>query len=331
MNTTQRISLGNESLRLEFDPRTSDTMYNYIWVKQGDGIWTNWVRAYNFGIDVGAPSKRNPQENKNTIGVHLDISVRGQSARVIYPSPLVSYSEFANAKSLEQIHNYPDLPANYGSLLDGAESSLEFSYDLDEKRPSFLVSGRVLSGKVASVVYIISALWTDNRQLPTHLFCEGMRPVENHGEGYCLLRRSFIENIAYAIFYRADGLGLPFALLPQLPNKSTLCNLYDNSFCLNTFHTASTNQEYIPHDPPVVDSNDTGYTTEPDVNGGLRAVRVVFFPELGWGRGGRGFTQVSKIESIIHSEYFEAARSWKRKKNDMKLFWTWILMPPDEA
>ena len=29
-----KVEVGNEVMRLEFDPRTSDTMYNYIWVKR---------------------------------------------------------------------------------------------------------------------------------------------------------------------------------------------------------------------------------------------------------------------------------------------------------
>ena len=31
-----RVEVGNEVMRLEFDPRTSDTMYNYIWVRRTD-------------------------------------------------------------------------------------------------------------------------------------------------------------------------------------------------------------------------------------------------------------------------------------------------------
>ena len=41
------------------------------------------------------------------------------------------------------------------------------------QRPSFLMSGRVLSGTIQNITYIISALWTENQVLPTHEYVEG--------------------------------------------------------------------------------------------------------------------------------------------------------------
>ena len=317
---TQRLCLQNDNLRLEFDPRTSDTMYNYLWVRRPDnGIW---MRVHNFGIDVRAPNRRKPHDVINCIGVRMKVEKRDRRARVTYPRPLLYYSDLANAPSLADIHHYPDLPPNYGARLGGANASLEFRYRLDDRRPSFTIGGRVLGGRVRDVVYIVSALWTDNHELPTHLYVEGTRPLENHGEG--VRQRAFeIENIAYAIYYRADGLGVPYALLPERPDKSVLYNLYDNSYCLGRWHTASANQDYIPRDPPVTDSNDTGYVAEPDADGALRGVRVAFFPELGWGAGGHGFALVEKAKAAIRANYWTAARSWKRTEKGLTRRWTW--------
>jgi hypothetical protein len=45
----KRIELGNPSLRLDFDPRTSDTMYNYIWIRRPDtGRWLPVHNSFAF-------------------------------------------------------------------------------------------------------------------------------------------------------------------------------------------------------------------------------------------------------------------------------------------
>ena len=46
----ERIPLMNAAIKLDFDPRTSDTMYNYIWVRRPST--GNWERLHNFGVDV---------------------------------------------------------------------------------------------------------------------------------------------------------------------------------------------------------------------------------------------------------------------------------------
>jgi len=321
----RRIVIGNDRIRLDFDPRTSDTMYNYIWVWRPDT--ERWLRVHNFGIDVRSYLRGKPEELVNTVGMHLSIQVDGRKAAVRYPSPLFSYGEVGDAKSLEAIHNYPDLPRNYGDLMAVCDASLSFEYEVHQSRPSFVVSGKVLRGRVLNVVYIIDALWTDNHQLPTHVCCEGFQPYANHDLGETL-QYSYIENVAYAIFFRMDGLGVPFAYLPLRPDRSTLCDHFDNSYCLSKFRLASTNQAYIPDDPPVTDSNDVGYTVEPDADGTLRGVRVAFFPELGWGRGSTGHVLLERIESAIEADYLDAARSWKRREQNKPAMWTWMSYRP---
>ena len=56
---------------------------------------------------------------------------------------------------------------------------LEFRYEIDPQRPSFVVSGRVLQGRISSAVYIVDALWTDNHFLPTHELVEGQTRIRS--------------------------------------------------------------------------------------------------------------------------------------------------------
>jgi len=60
-----RYVLGNELIRLDFDLRTSDTMYNYVWVKSA--TTGEFERLYNFGCDVGA-RERGASTIRNSIG-----------------------------------------------------------------------------------------------------------------------------------------------------------------------------------------------------------------------------------------------------------------------
>ncbi|MFH1707826.1 MAG: hypothetical protein ABIF71_07905 [Planctomycetota bacterium] len=47
-----RVILENAHIKVDFAPRTSDTMYNYIWVR--NAISGEWERVHNFGIDIRA-------------------------------------------------------------------------------------------------------------------------------------------------------------------------------------------------------------------------------------------------------------------------------------
>ncbi len=224
-----------------------------------------------------------------------------------------------------------------------AEASLEFVYEVDAERPSFVVSGRVLEGKVRHVVYIIDALWTDNHALPTHEYVEGATgSVSTRGEGgtssrvgpprrapadqetlsvtefdirtpeAVRCREVEVQGASLAMFYRHDGDGVPFALLPQSPERARFCNFYDNWQCHRDFRSASLNQQFIPREPPVIGCNDTGYIASPRAAGSLPGVRVAFFPELGWGRGGHAHGLRDRIVASIREHYREAADSWNR-------------------
>jgi len=308
-----RLELSNEVLRLDFDPRTSDTMYNYIWLRRPDP--GRWERVHNFGVDVGS-YRSDTGELINTIGMNLSLLREARSMRVRYPSPLIQYRQFDDKiGSPEKVARYPDFSADETPGLVHAEASLEFTYEMDADRPSFVVSGRVTGGGVRHVVYIIDALWTDNHALPTHEHIEGFPEFDISRPEAVHCKDVETEGVAFVVFYRHDGNGVPFALLPQSPERSRFCNFYDNCKCHYDFRAASLNQQFVPHEPPLTGCNDTGYVASPRPDGSLPGVRVAFFPELGWSRGGHAHQLRDRIVAAIREGYWDAAGSWNRAEN----------------
>jgi hypothetical protein len=326
-----RIQLGNDVLRLDFDPRTSDTMYNYIHIRRPDT--GKWERPHNFGIDVRAPRSGGQHDELNLIGVNLEIAgchcraVCGSAcddrdtaakdaavapkALVTYPHPLIQYRQFDDKiGSAQLVRQYPDFKNNELPALVHADGAVQFEYEVDASRPSFTICGKVLSGAIRNVVYIISALWTDNHALPTHEYVEGFPEFDIAAPQAVLCRELEVANVAYVIFYRHDGNGVPFALLPLEPVATSVVNFYDNWKCLEDFRLSCLNQQFIPEAPAIKGCNDTGYTAYPRGDGTLPGVRVAFFPELGWGRGGVGHVLRDRIVAAIRQDYWDAAASW---------------------
>jgi len=292
-----RVLLENKVLRLDFDPRASDTAYQYIWLKRPGT--DRWERLFNFGIDVHAPESGD-QRDINCVGVGLSLMREGHLMRVAYPNPLIQYRQFDDKIGRpEVIRRYPELTAEDRKTLVRADASLEFRYELDPERPSFVVSGRVLTGRINLAIYIINALWTDNHALPTHQYIEGVPECDiARPEAAAFLERP-IEKVAYVIFYRHDGDGVPFAYLPLSPERAGFCNFYDNWKCLYDFRNSALNQQFIPENPPVKGCNDVGYLACPRTDGSLAGARVVFLPELGWGQGGKGLELRARIERVL--------------------------------
>ena len=297
-----RVQLENQALRLDFDPRTSGTDYNYIWVRRPGG--NRWERVHNFGVDVGSYDSGDQRE-MNCIGINLSLERIGRTMKVTYPSPLVQYRQFDDRIGTPAlVRKYPDFTADEARRLVHADASIEFRYEIDPQRPSFVVSGRVLRGRISSIVYIVDALWTDNHFLPTHELVEGQAefdPSQPDGKKACA--QVAIEKAHYAVFYRRDGEGVPFALLPLVPDRARICNYFDNWKCLYDFHTSELNQQFVPDDPPVTGANDTGYITAPRADGTLPPVRVAFFPELGWRQGGKGDDLRERIVRTLKQAY----------------------------
>lgn len=296
-----RVPLENKVLRLDFDARSSDTAYQYIWLKRPDA--DRWERLLNFGIDVHAPESGD-QRDINCVGMGLSLRREGLTMHVKYPQPLIQYRQFdQKIGEPELIRRYPDFTAADRKGLVHADASLEFRYELDPERPSFVVSGRVTGGRINLAIYILNALWTDNHALPTHEYIVGQPECDiAQPEAAAFLDRP-IEKVAYVIFYRHDGDGVPFAYLPLSPERAGFCNFYDNWKCLYDFRNSALNQQFVPEDPPVQGCNDVGYIAYPRPDGSLSGVRVVFLPELGWRRGGTGLELRGRIERVLKEGY----------------------------
>ena len=142
-----RARLANATLRLDFDPRGSDTGYNYIWVRRPDT--GRWERVHNFGIDVGSYDAVDQWET-NCVGISLSLESTGRTMKVTYPSPLVQYRQFDDRIGTPGlIRKYPQFTTDEARRLVHADASLDFHYEIDPQRPSFVVSGRVLQGRIS--------------------------------------------------------------------------------------------------------------------------------------------------------------------------------------
>ena len=288
-------------------------MYNYIWVRRPDT--GAWERVHNFGTDVRA-FRSGTEESVNTIGMNLELRQQGLSMAVTYPFPLIIYRQFDDKVSSPALAaRYPDFGKIEMTGLKHADASVRFTFTMDREAASFTLAGHVLDGRVTNVVYIINSLWTENYALPSHVYFEGFPEYDVTGPDGKFSSRVTIENVAYVIFYRADGDGVPYAYLPLSSERAEVENWFDNWKCLRDFRLASQNQKFVPSkDPPVRFCNDTGYCVRPRPDGSLPGVRVAFFPELGWGRGGIGRELRDRIEAAIRDRYADAARAWDRQR-----------------
>ena len=305
----KRIELGNQSLRLDFDPRSSDTSYNYLWIRRPDT--GRWLRVHNFGIDVHAP-KAGDNQDINCVGINLALRREANTVHVGYPRPIIQYRQFdEKVGRADRIRQYPEFTAKELPALVHSDAALEFQYQLDPERPSFTVRGRVLEGRLLLAIYIVDALWTDNHSLPTHEYLAGQAEYDIARPESVRCRDLRFKRVPeYAIFYRHDGQGVPFAFVPLEGGEAGICNFYDNWQCLRNFWKASLNQQFIPDDPAVKGCNDTGYIVTPLADGSLPGVRVVFFPQLGWQQAGTGHELRKKIEDSLRRDYL--ARSGPR-------------------
>ena len=167
----KRVQLENQNLRLDFDPRTSGTDYNYIWVRRPGT--ERWERIHNFGVDVGSYDSADQQEMNFHRHQPLAESRRPRDAGHLSLAPGAVPPVRRPYRHAQMIRKYPDFTSEEAHHLTHADARLEFRYEIDPERPSFVLSGRVLQGRISSVVYIIDALWTDNHFLPTRELVEG--------------------------------------------------------------------------------------------------------------------------------------------------------------
>ena len=234
----------------------------------------------------------------NCIGLNLALQREDRSLRVGYPRPLIQYRQLDDKIGRpELIRQYPDFSPPELSRLVHADAALEFQYQLDPERPSFTISGRVTEGRITSAVYILDALWVDNPALPTHEYIDGRPEYDTARPEATACKEVAVEKQAFAIFYRPDGDGVPFALVPLQPVPARFCNFYDNWKCLYDFRTSSLNQQFVPQHPPVAGCNDTGYLVTPRRTAHCRACASCSFPNSVGARAAKGRRCATSLSS----------------------------------
>ncbi|HYE04484.1 MAG TPA: hypothetical protein VEL07_03080 [Planctomycetota bacterium] len=300
-----RLQIGNDLVRLDFDLRTSDTMYNYVLV------WNEAVgafeRRYNFGVDVGA-RERGGTEVVNTVGVHLEPRVARDGDAVTlelaYPSPLVVYRQFEHADDGRETWSYPDLPRDLARQappgMRVADGALVVRYRLRDGEAAFTVDGRHLGGPVHNLCAILNAMWVDNDEVMTDMHVEHIgdfawdRPAP--------VQRVDTVDVRYALFWRRDGRGVPFAAVIEGRQRQHLAP-YTNPDGAGCFRACSMNQAFRPRRAPTTGFNDVNLYVPFEPSRGAPAVRWALLPELACGRGGTGDELLARLRERVEARH----------------------------
>ena len=299
-----RAYLENARLRLDFDRRTSDTMYNYIWVR--NPLSGELERVYNFGCDIAA-TMRDSGQLENTIGVRLDLEKRtaGQHEELVvqYPSPLFRYAQVADATTMESILNYPDLPEDFGSRMRVADGEASVHYEIDPQLASFRTWATDRSGKLTWANFIVNALWVENPHVPRTVYLDGLESFD--GRRTPALRELTTRDVRYLIFYNRDGSGLPFAVVIEGHHPQRIWPYYASVEWPRRCHFASTNQAFRPRTELIAQDgfNDVNLPTDYGADRRTPSVVWAFFPELGWGQGGEGDDLLARLQDRLEAEH----------------------------
>ncbi|MCY3021809.1 MAG: hypothetical protein NTW87_22590 [Planctomycetota bacterium] len=312
-----RYVLSNECIRLDFDLRTSDTMYNYIWVR--NPTTGKFERLYNFGCDVGArerpvaraagspgdPDVRPTPHIVNTIGVNMrakaDVSETEAAVTLTYPSPLVVYRQFEKASNPAAIWNYPDLPDPLPSSMRLADATLAVTYSLRKGEAAFTISAKHLGGVIENVTPILNAMWVDNEHVPQTMYIEDIGEFD--WDRPAPVSRAETCDVRYFLFYNRDGSGLPYGLVVQGRQKTCVAPHPGNPDGEGVFKVCSTNQEFIPRRAPTGRFNDTNVYLMLTDSRITPPLRWVLFPELGWGQGGTGAELLARLRARTEEKH----------------------------
>jgi len=289
-----RFVLANDLIRLDFDLRTSDTMYNYIWIR--NPLSGQFERLYNFGCDVGA-RERGTREIVNTIGVNMraqaEVNENEAAVTLTYPSPLVVYRQFEKASSPAAIWNYPDLPAELPSVMRLCDASLAVTYSLRKGEAAFSVTAKHLGGVIENITPILNAMWVDNEHVPQTMYIEGFGEFD--WDRPAPVSRAEVCDVRYFVFYNRDGSGVPYGLVVQGRQKTCVAPHPGNPDGEGVFKVCSTNQEFIPKRAPTGRFNDTNIYFMLTDSRITPPLRWVLFPELSHGAGGTGAELLKRL------------------------------------
>lgn len=297
-----RFVLANELIRLDFDLRTSDTMYNYIWVRNPKT--GAFERLYNFGCDVGA-RERGTRDVVNTIGVNMraqaDVNDSEAAVTLTYPSPLVVYRQFEKASSPATTWNYPDLPQPLPSVMQVCDASLAVTYSLRKGEAAFSVTAKHLGGVIENVTPILNAMWVDNEHVPQTMYIEDIGEFD--WDRPAPVSRAYTCDVRYFVFYNRDGSGVPYGLVIQGRQKQCVLPHPGNPDGDGVFRVCSTNQEFIPKHTATNRFNDTNVSFALTDSRITPPLRWVLFPELGWGQGGRGAELLTRLRASMEEKH----------------------------
>ncbi|MBA3709143.1 MAG: hypothetical protein H0W83_10035, partial [Planctomycetes bacterium] len=292
-----RFLLANDQVRLDFDLRTCDTMYNYVWVRNPGT--DAWERRYNFGVDIGA-RERGTRDIVNTIGVHLQPRVLsdgdGTTLELTYPAPLVVYRQFEKAEDGRETWSYPDLPMELPKQMRLADASVIVRYRLREGECAWTVDGRHLGGVVENITPILNAMWVDNDDMMTSMHVEHVGDYE--WDRPSALAHLHLQDVRYVLFWRTDGRGVPYGAVIEGRQRQHFAP-YTNPDGDGIFKTCSSNQDFRPQRAPTTGYNDTNLYVGFEPSRTAPGVRFCLFPELGWGRGGSGDQLLSALRRRI--------------------------------
>jgi hypothetical protein len=297
-----RYTLGNDLLRLDFDLRTSDTMYNYIWARNPRS--GEFERVYNFGCDVGA-RERGTTRIVNTIGVKLQLretlDENEVTIKLVYPSPLVVYRQFEKAASPAAIWNYPDLPQELPSNMRLCDATLAVTYTLRRNDPSFVTSAYHLGGVIDGVTPILNAMWVDNEHVPETMYVEDFGEFDWNRQPP--LSHLVTCDVRYCLFYNRDGSGVPYGLVIHGRQKQSLFPHPGNPDGEGVFKVCSTNQEFQPKKAPVDRFNDTNVWCPFTDSRITSPLQWVLFPQFGWGQGGSGPALLQRLRQEMEEKH----------------------------
>jgi hypothetical protein len=247
-----RLRISNNLIALEFDRRTSDTTWNYVWLR--DPVDDTWHRSYNFGIDM-IPRELPGVFISENLKLDVQDKSKGCHVRVCYEAPLVLYKNKRFTYSGKVIADYY----------------------LPWGKPYFDCQVHIESGDYSYIIHIINALWVENPGLPRRVLVPGQQIYAKHDVTIPIYK------VPYVLFYdrtdRASAILFGFSEDNGFVRaKYGLCNYLPG----HAYHQYALGQDYAPATHYTDGYNDICYQIAPELSvkeqQSLPRVRTAFLP-----------------------------------------------------
>lgn len=247
-----RLRISNNLVALEFNRRTSDTTWNYVWLC--DPLDGTWHRSYNFGIDM-VPRELPGVFISENLKLDVQNESRGCRVQVYYETPLVLYKNKRFTYSGKVIANYY----------------------LPWGKPYFDCQVYIESGDYSYIIQIINALWVENAELPKRVLVPGQQVYTGHDITIPIYK------VPYVIFYSmVDGVS-PVILGFSQDNGFVLAKYGFSSYLPgHVYRQYALGQDYVPTTHYTDGYNDICYQIVPEFSvreqQTLPRVRTAFLP-----------------------------------------------------